>query len=764
MVTNGVLTKVQEEDFERLKNDPTSFWRGVKVVDSYAFELLGFFSHPFPHILDIPNGVVEIRQGAFQNWEGLQMVYLPRSLKDLGAETFMSNTELQSVEIGAKLKEIKEGTFCGCQKLSKIVLPKSLKLIGRKAFADCYSLQYVNLPPKIEIIPDSCFKNCKSLKSVDLSNYLISIEANAFEGCINLEEIHIPYGVESIETMAFCDCENLSYVYIPKTVYSWGKNAFKNCPLRFVSVGNDGSIILSEKPIQSNQSKCYDIHNVQNWIKGFSFSGDMLRVAYEDGSSDLDNILKAANIAEKNKIQLTENFVLALKSAGQLDVFCNSNFKMFHQIQKLLPENLDESKLTALLIFAYDIGCFSQNEKLVQRSTEWLKERLIKKEISLFDLSIRFADWKPTGENEEFSNFLFSKDQNSNETIFEQILQERDYSNFMLKIYEQFLDENGRLSQGGRFRDEKGKLRFAIAHKFVDEAGNEHTRRKNHIPTVKLFKDYFHKTGFIDIITDEDIKIADELSRWAGMKQADFLEAKSIMQEYQKNNIPANILGFHLSGFPKEIEEYKAKTDALAKTALQDASEVVENLSQQAQKFTFDWIEKNDPMNFCLGLYCDCCATLNNVGYGIMKSVFVNPNIQNLVIKTRDGFPVAKSTAYVNSEEGYVVFNNVEVANQISDEEKDDIYLEYLRGIEAFAHEYNKQHPTKPITVMTVGMHCNDLEKQIKNAHARTRIRQGINFGNYGSFLRDYSGDWVKAGQYKLWEKKKEGRNDKKEL
>lgn len=88
----------------------------------------------------------------------------------------------------------------------------------------------------------------------------------------------------------------------------------------------------------------------------------------------------------------------------------------------------------------------------------------------------------------------------------------------------------------------------------------------------------------------------------------------------------------------------------MAELGLQIAGDINASLTSDTEEFGFDWLEKNDPINFCLGYYCNCCATLENVGCGILRSNFVNPNVQNLVIKTQNGLPVAKSTAFINKK------------------------------------------------------------------------------------------------------------------
>ncbi|MEG1500032.1 MAG: hypothetical protein RR400_03100, partial [Clostridia bacterium] len=229
--------------------------------------------------------------------------------------------------------------------------------------------------------------------------------------------------------------------------------------------------------------------------------------------------------------------------------------------------------------------------------------------------------------------------------------------------------------------------------------------------------------------------------------------AKKIMGEFSSNKIPANIVGEHLYDISAELKEYEKKTEDLMKRGLISSKNTVDNLAKIVEKeFTYDWLEKNDPKNFCLGLYCNCCANLAGVGYGIMRSNFVRPDIQNLVIKNKKGTIIAKSTLYVNEKEGYGVFNNVEVSTNVRYEDKEKIYKAYMEGVNAFAEGYNKTHPKTQLRKLSVGMHLNDLNDQISNGNKPSEILRGVNFGDYGIPGQKYEGDWSKGEQRLVWE------------
>ena len=237
--------------------------------------------------------------------------------------------------------------------------------------------------------------------------------------------------------------------------------------------------------------------------------------------------------------------------------------------------------------------------------------------------------------------------------------------------------------------------------------------------------------------------------------QTEFNDAKSIMRESKIKGTPTNILGKHLKDITNDIEQYKKETERLAEAGVKEAKEIVDKLTDVVNKeFTYEWLEKNDPLNLVLGLFCNCCASLAGVGYGIMRSSIIHPGVQNLIVRDKNGIPVAKATIYVNREQGYAVINNFEVAHNMRGHHE-EIYNEFMQGIEVFAEAYNEQNPDKPLKKINVGIHLNDLEEQVKRGRKPSEILQGLDFSKYGKDNKRYAGDWSKGDQYTLWENKK---------
>ena len=103
---------------------------------------------------------------------------------------------------------------------------------------------------------------------------------------------------------------------------------------------------------------------------------------------------------------------------------------------------------------------------------------------------------------------------------------------------------------------------------------------------------------------------------------------------------------------------------------ISDTKDILKILNDLAsKKFTYEFLSKQDALNYVLGKYCSCCSHLEGVGYSVMRASILHPDCQNLIIRNDKGQVVAKSTLYINRKERYGVFNNIEI-NELIDEIK----------------------------------------------------------------------------------------------
>lgn len=159
-----------------------------------------FFNYDFEKV-NIPNGITEIRTGAFEG-NMLTQVDIPDTVTTIGKGAFYDNL-LTSVKLSNSLETIGEGAFAGYietpgwggknggNDIEDLVLPPSLRVIGPKAFM-----------------------------------------SNSIGGNSRHYELKIPEGVEEIGESAFCDNRHIRSVSLPKTLKSVGINAFAENRIR----------------------------------------------------------------------------------------------------------------------------------------------------------------------------------------------------------------------------------------------------------------------------------------------------------------------------------------------------------------------------------------------------------------------------------------------------------------------------------------------------------------------------------------------------
>ena len=223
------------------------------------------------------SNVVEIKYGAFEGCENLEIIQFPDTLEKVGGRAFESTKWFSNQEDGMVYintiayaykgetpsesetrpdtsVDIKEGTtkisdyaFYGMRNLidvtipssvseigewafsytglKKVALSDSLKTLGTGAFSSCSSLKEVETGNGITEIPDYAFNDC-GLETLIIGNNVKSIGYGAFEVDLNLKEVTIPKNVTSIAYGAFGYCKSLETITISGALESLSGRAF----------------------------------------------------------------------------------------------------------------------------------------------------------------------------------------------------------------------------------------------------------------------------------------------------------------------------------------------------------------------------------------------------------------------------------------------------------------------------------------------------------------------------------------------------------
>lgn len=232
--------------------------------------------------LVIPEGVTNIKNYAFCNYESLKSVTIGNSVTTIGVSVFDDCTSLTSVEIGDSVTSIGTHAFSGCSSLESITLPfvgntlagdenthfgyifgaysysynnacvpTSLKTVvitgGTKidayAFSDCSNLTSVIIPDSIKTIGDSAFSGCSSLESITLP--FVEVQYNeqtltSFGSLFGTDNENVPkslttvtitggQGDTKLAANSFNNCQSLKKVIIQDNVSEIAWGAFAGC-------------------------------------------------------------------------------------------------------------------------------------------------------------------------------------------------------------------------------------------------------------------------------------------------------------------------------------------------------------------------------------------------------------------------------------------------------------------------------------------------------------------------------------------------------
>lgn len=111
-------------------------------------------------VVDVPEGVIKIGEGAFER-----------------------NAYITEVSLPSTVQAIRENAFNRCKQLTKINLNDGLTYIGKCAFDHCKMLNNVVIPETVTIIGGWAFDGCTNLTECKLPSHIRKCDETAFKGC-----------------------------------------------------------------------------------------------------------------------------------------------------------------------------------------------------------------------------------------------------------------------------------------------------------------------------------------------------------------------------------------------------------------------------------------------------------------------------------------------------------------------------------------------------------------------------------------------------
>lgn len=103
---------------------------GFVIMNGVLYSYMGF-----AYDVNVPYGVKEINEDAFNSCKDIRSVSLPDSVKRIGSGAFLGCKRLESINLGA-VSVIGRDAFCGCHRLKNVELAHGTD-VANTAFTDC---------------------------------------------------------------------------------------------------------------------------------------------------------------------------------------------------------------------------------------------------------------------------------------------------------------------------------------------------------------------------------------------------------------------------------------------------------------------------------------------------------------------------------------------------------------------------------------------------------------------------------------------------
>lgn len=667
--------------------------KNIQLLDSRNLK------YYYPQILNGTNDVADLSQD---------------NILTISSDTFR-NVGFKKLILPSSVKRLMKQAFA-YSRIDEIVVP-SASLVEENLFYCNYNLKKVILPNNLKVLPDSAFSSCINLCQVDPGSHLERIGSFAFEGCRNLREITLPKTVMLIEDMAFADC-GVQKIEVSNITCING-TAFDGTELKYIYNG-ESVVYSSTKQENLSNYKEYDLSLYYKHIDGFN----ILDERYRKENSLRDNFIKQL---EKENVKVSEDIFFSICSNEKI-LNEIETLKWYKKLYKKVETSQSYDK-SALFKIGLVLGLFKNpfEDKIItksgaknvnvdygQKAYEFLRLQFDRGLLTEFNLNSLFGFVKIDFPFNSTLARFFEENGNFDKLLF----QEERQHGFLNQTINQFEEIQS-----------------------TNLAKNASVRQL--APTVEKFVQYLQDFQFIGV-NDENKNIADEVGKFFS-EQENFDMSLDIVKEAIDNKAPHHLLNKKLKDEIDDICE-------IDKTIYKELKKITGHLNEKIENnFSYEWLDKYDPKNLTLGMYCTCCAHLLGAGFGIMRSSIVRNDMQNLVVRNENDEIVAKGTLYVNKKQGYALFNTFEVNDSKTPSfiDKYKVYEKFKKATKDFVDEFNKENPQTPLNKVLVGEKANDLIMFIQLVHEKPeKLVAGVNFKNYFVATRgSYEGDSAE-GQY----------------
>lgn len=493
-----------------------------------------------------------------------------------------------------------------------------------------------------------------------------------------IEELILEEGIETIEDFAFYS-NKISKIILPTTLKSIGCFAFSKNKINEIKI-NDKLETIGFKAFYENPIDKVELPNNISIIEVSAFPSNTT-IIYDNKqfkSSYINNFSEYNFIEIYKKImQMIPDFdfnkadikiLLTLIKDNNLSKL-KSYWYNKNEFNKLYEELKNENiNISYLFKISYILGFFSVSKEERIKLKDFIKKLYLenkKKALEKYIFLLAKMEYYP-----ELS------------TLIQQYSKDDKFISFFSEYYDNYEEINKII----KIR-KKEKIRLeCIERKKLIEKGNN-TIEVNY--KIKKLRNSLKNITYEDLVEHFNNKFE------------------------TKNEKIKNIIAL-LSGYMTE-EDFK-KVEELYKSA--NPNSVFSFIQGNNGDYKYEWLKSNDERLFTVGYITNCCFRISGVGEDILIQSIKNPYIKTMVIYYKNKM-IGKTTAYYNSKEKYLLFNNIEISNMFmynlntTKKDKLNVLKTIILGISDQVKSMNEN--SYQVKNIRIGMEHNKLSEEIKN-------------------------------------------------
>ena len=219
-------------------NSEDGVWYRVTEIDLFAFASCYELTS-----ITLPSSITRVGEFAFLNCPKLKRVNIEslsgwcnidfdnqyaNPLSNRFSSLYLNNEKLSVIDIPEGVNEIKPYAFFGCRSIESVNVPGSVVKINESAFLDCRSLKSITFSQGLKSIGRGSFAYCMALESLILPDGFTDTEWLAFYHCYQISSLVVPESMEFFGDLTFSWCVRLSKITYKGTKAQWDE-VYRGC-------------------------------------------------------------------------------------------------------------------------------------------------------------------------------------------------------------------------------------------------------------------------------------------------------------------------------------------------------------------------------------------------------------------------------------------------------------------------------------------------------------------------------------------------------